>query len=257
MDKRSGVALVTGAASGIGAATMALLEARGWRVIGVDLRDAEIIADLSSAQGRAAMINAVTELAPDGLDLVVAAAGISFPVGGLVLAVNYFGMVATLEGLRPLLALRAPAQAIALVSVSAIDDVEPDLLEGCFVGDETATLARAAELQSTAEYATSKRALGLWLRRSAVRPEWAGAGVFLNGIAPGFTLTDMTKPLLADPELRMIIEKATPRAVDHFAEADVQAEAILALADLAGRYLVGQILFVDGGSEAIRRPDVV
>ena len=44
---------VTGSASGMGAATRAVLEADGQRVIGVDLRDAEVVADLSTAEGRA------------------------------------------------------------------------------------------------------------------------------------------------------------------------------------------------------------
>lgn len=40
--------VVTGSASGIGAATADLLRDRGFRVIGVDLRDADVMADLST-----------------------------------------------------------------------------------------------------------------------------------------------------------------------------------------------------------------
>jgi nucleoside-diphosphate-sugar epimerase len=47
-----GTIVVTGAAGGIGRATRARLEADGHRVIGVDVRDAEIIADLGTAAGR-------------------------------------------------------------------------------------------------------------------------------------------------------------------------------------------------------------
>ena len=42
---------ITGAASGMGAATKARLESDGHRVIGVDQRDADVVADLSSAEG--------------------------------------------------------------------------------------------------------------------------------------------------------------------------------------------------------------
>ena len=45
---------ITGSASGIGAATRTRLEAAGAHVIGIDLRDAEVIADLTTAGGRAA-----------------------------------------------------------------------------------------------------------------------------------------------------------------------------------------------------------
>ena len=59
---------VTGAAGGIGAATRARLEAEGATVIGVDVRDAEVIADLGTAEGRAAMVGGVTEACGGALD---------------------------------------------------------------------------------------------------------------------------------------------------------------------------------------------
>ena len=52
-------AVVTGSASGIGAAVRTRLEAAGHTVVGVDLRDAEIQADLSKADGRAAALREV------------------------------------------------------------------------------------------------------------------------------------------------------------------------------------------------------
>ena len=52
---------LTGSASGIGAATRAALVAEGQRVIGVDLRDAEVVADLGTADGRAAAIAGVLD----------------------------------------------------------------------------------------------------------------------------------------------------------------------------------------------------
>ena len=51
--------VVSGAASGIGAATAALLREQGHRVIGVDLRDADVTADLGTAEGRAAAVAGV------------------------------------------------------------------------------------------------------------------------------------------------------------------------------------------------------
>src|SRR5262249_42246941 len=59
---------VTGAAGGIGAATCARLEKDGCRVIGVDLRDADIQVDLSSEAGRAAMVDGVTRACDGVLD---------------------------------------------------------------------------------------------------------------------------------------------------------------------------------------------
>jgi NAD(P)-dependent dehydrogenase (short-subunit alcohol dehydrogenase family) len=53
------VAVVTGAASGIGAAIRTRLEKDGFQVIGVDLRDAEIVADLSAPEGRRSAVAGV------------------------------------------------------------------------------------------------------------------------------------------------------------------------------------------------------
>ena len=52
---------ISGSASGIGAATRAMLEAAGDTVIGIDLRDAEVTADLSTDGGRANAVEAVLD----------------------------------------------------------------------------------------------------------------------------------------------------------------------------------------------------
>ena len=54
--------VVSGAASGIGAATAALLREQGGRVITVDLHDADVTADLGTAEGRAEAVAGVREL---------------------------------------------------------------------------------------------------------------------------------------------------------------------------------------------------
>ena len=56
------ISVITGAASGIGKATKELLEQRGERVIGVDIHDAEVVADLSTAEGRSALVDAVRKV---------------------------------------------------------------------------------------------------------------------------------------------------------------------------------------------------
>ena len=88
--------VVTGAAGGMGLAIRTHLEAKGERVIGVDIADTDVIADLSTEDGRAAMIEEVGRLCGGKLDGVVAGAGVAnrpdIP-GDLVTSVNYFGGV--------------------------------------------------------------------------------------------------------------------------------------------------------------------
>src|SRR5665648_770354 len=117
--------VVTGSASGIGKATKALLEARGDRVIGVDIRDADITVDLTTAEGRAALVDQVRALTGGRIDAIVANAGLAHSTPATI-GVNYFGAVATLEGLRPLLAGSAAPRASSSAFVALpIPDADP------------------------------------------------------------------------------------------------------------------------------------
>lgn len=71
--------IITGAGSGIGAATAQLLRERGENVIGVDLRGADVEADLSTREGRVTAAAKALELAGGTVDAVIASAGISAP----------------------------------------------------------------------------------------------------------------------------------------------------------------------------------
>src|ERR1051325_7746049 len=114
--------VVSGVASGIGAATRRRLQKSGARVIGIDLRDAEVIADLSTPQGRAAAIEAVRAQSRGRIDGLVVCAGLGpqFEPRSTIASVNYFGAQSLLSGLRDLLVAAAPAAAVAVVSVSAV-----------------------------------------------------------------------------------------------------------------------------------------
>lgn len=97
--------LVTGSASGIGAATVDALKAAGHTVIGVDLRNADITGDLSTAAGRQAVIAQALERSGGTLDGLVLCAGLGAQVqpASLIASVNYFGAVELLDGLLPAL----------------------------------------------------------------------------------------------------------------------------------------------------------
>ncbi len=248
--------LLTGSASGIGQATAERLRADGERVIGVDLRDADITVDLGTADGRARLAAEAARLAPDGLDGVLAGAGISGQnLPRETIAINYFGAVATLTGLHPLLAKKPRARAVAICSTAALLPHDDEAMQACLADDEAAALSAISERPQTA-YMTSKRALSLWLRRTAVSKTWGGANILLNGVAPGVIQTPMTKPLFSDPEMVRLMALSNPMAVDGYAEAEEIAELIAYLLRFEGHYLVGQIIFNDGGTDAIMRPDV-
>ena len=246
--------VITGSASGIGRATAQRCQAAGDRVIGVDLREADIEVDLGAPAGRARLVEEVSRLAPDGVDAVLAGAGLGRPdMPKEIIAINYFGTVATLDGLRPLLARSSRPRAVAISSTAGFMPGNPAVVDACLAGDEDAAIAAITAAPETA-YPDSKRALSLWLRRTAVRPEWAGSGILLNAVGPGVTRTAMTAPILSEPKWVEVIKQTNPIAVKDYAEPGDIAEVLQYLLSFENNYTVGQIIYIDGGSDAILRP---
>lgn len=228
----------------------------GARVVAVDLRDADVCADLATADGRAAAVCGVGALAPDGLTGAVACAGLGPHVAdrALLVSVNYFGAVAFLDGLRPLLAGSTGAAAVAVASNSAsLPTAEDPLVDHCLAGDEPGARAAAAALHGATAYAASKRALACWVRRQATGGAWAGAGVRLNAIAPGAVQTPLLEGSLADPILGPAV-RGFPIPAGGFGSPEAIADAIAFLLGPAARFCCGSVLFVDGGSDALLRP---
>ena len=79
----------------------------------------------------------------------------------------------------------------------------------------------------------------------ALSNEWAGGGVTVNGIAPGYIATDNTQALQDDPERSRSILERIPAGRWGVAE-DVGGAAVFLASD-AARYISGAILPVDGG----------
>jgi NAD(P)-dependent dehydrogenase (short-subunit alcohol dehydrogenase family) len=245
---------ITGAAGGIGLATRRLLEARGDTVVGVDLRGAEVDADLATDEGRAAMVAGVTERSGGVLDGLVVGAGVQGAAPSLVVSVNYFGAIATLEGLRPLLAAGTNASVVAISSNSAtaMQGIAPAIVDTCLAGDEAAARAAAEVAGPYVDYPSTKLALARWVRRRAPGTDWIGAGIRLNAVAPGPTATAMTEAL----DMPVLdLGDLYPVPIRRLATADEQAAVIAFLLSGAASYIVGALLPVDGGGDAATRAD--
>jgi len=217
------------------------------------VRDAEVIADLSTPAGRAAMVDGVTRACDGVLDGVVAGAGImgQEPV---TVAINYFGAVATLEGLRPLLARGSAPSAVAISSNSTTTTpgLPADLIATILAGDEPAALAATAAAPGLFAYPASKLALARYVRNHAPTPEWIGAGIRLNAIAPGVIETPMTKD---DLEFIFGIPDIFPVPIGRPGRPEEMAALLAFMLSPDATFFVGSVVFSDGGTDAAVRAD--
>ncbi|MCU1406498.1 MAG: dehydrogenase, short-chain alcohol dehydrogenase like [Glaciihabitans sp.] len=256
--------VVTGSASGIGKALTERLRRDGNTVFGVDIRDADITVDLTTEQGRADLVAQAMQKSGGVLDGVVAVAGLAAPIPATV-GVNYFGALATLEGLRPLL-LKSDAPRAALVaSLAAIEPVDDELLAALVANDEPTAIARATAIAgqklngaSNTIYNSSKRAIALWLRANAPTETWAGASIPLNAIAPGVIATPMIGDALSSAEGRAALDAGAPSPLNGpAAPPEAPANLLAWLVSAENTNTTGQIIFVDGGADSIRRPGLI
>jgi NAD(P)-dependent dehydrogenase (short-subunit alcohol dehydrogenase family) len=251
-----GTYALTGGASGIGAALASALSAQGHRIINVDIKDADIIADLSTPEGRQTAISGVRALAPDGLDGLVPLAGVpgGGPPGTLITAVNFYGTVEFLEGLKDLLALKQGTVVLLCSNSAPMSSGEENLLAALLESNESEALRIAKEEDDGMHYMVGKRALNYWMRRHNM--EYAELGIRMNAVAPGPVDTPMTKPLLDDPDMAPVIQgllDATP--LKRMGQPQEIADCILFLLSPQSAYVCGSTLFIDGGFDAHTRTD--
>jgi NAD(P)-dependent dehydrogenase (short-subunit alcohol dehydrogenase family) len=260
--------VVTGAASGIGAATKRYVQERGGRVITCNLRDADVIADLTTALGRAALVDGVTRLSEGHIDAIAANAGGGPPETSPSL--NYFGAVATLEGLRPLLNTSPAPRAVAVSSVAALRPPIPTLVEACLNMDEDAAItvargriAAAKHMPADADsaaieaglsvYGSAKGVLQLWCRRAAPTLAWAGAAIPLNVIALGFFDTPAAAYVLSNPDARAAMSRLARLRGAYPGRPEEAAAALFWCVSAENSQMTGQVLYVDAGIECLAR----
>lgn len=240
------IALVTGAARGIGLATARRFLAEGWRVALLDIDAAtleQVVASLAEPERTlalpcdiaepAALAAAFEKLAErfGRLDALVNNAGTAVfkPLlettheeWSRVLAVNLTGPFLATQLAAPLMADGGGGAIVNITSISGL---------------------RASTLRVA--YGTSKAALAHLTKQQAV--ELASLGIRVNAVAPGPVETAMAKAVHS-PEIRADYRDAVP--LGRYGLEEELAEAIFFLCSDRASYITGQTLAVDGGFDA-------
>ncbi len=258
-----GTFAITGSASGMGRETAQRLRGDGHTVIGVDIKDADVVADLSTPDGRRRAADGVLDACGGTLDGAVLAAGLGPSPGRdrvrLIAQVNYFGVVDLLVAWRPALAAAEHAKVVVVASNSATTvPAVPSRTVRAFLAHDAEKAVRSVRLLGPAAptmvYAASKIAVSRWVRRHAVLPEWAGSGVRLNAIAPGAIMTPLLQEQLSDPRQGKAV-RSFPVPTGGFGEAPQLAAWMCFMLSDAADFLCGSVIFVDGGTDAYFRSD--
>ncbi len=105
------------------------------------------------------------------------------------------------------------------------------------------SLNSAGPLKNVAPYAMSKSGMNGMTRALAL--EWGPSGVRVNGLAPGFILTDLTKKLWSDPTMQAWNTANCP--LGRLGKPEDLVGTALFLASPASAFLTGQTIYVDGG----------
>ncbi|MEE4201358.1 SDR family NAD(P)-dependent oxidoreductase [Erythrobacter sp.] len=227
-------ALVTGAASGIGKATVERFRAAGVKVLACDLTadglagDATVVADLSQAQAVDEVAQAV-ERELGGLDFLVNNAGVC-PIGTLDTltddqwqtgyAVNVLAPARLIKALTPHLAKSDEARIVNIGSIlSSFGDA------------------------GLSAYAASKHAI-LGLTR-ALANELGPLGITVNCVQPGCIVTSMTRDMLEDEAASAYYRDKSP--LGRLGQPDDIAGVIALICAEESRFMTGQGIMVDGG----------
>ena len=239
--------IVTGAASGIGAATAAEIKRQGGRVIAVDLNepkadaDAYFRADLSVP----AEIDAVIEKLPADANGLCNIAGLP-PTRppALVVKVNLMGLKRLTHGLIPKL-----ADGASIVNLASLAGVEwPDHTEVAQEGNALAdfeaaeTFCRKHKIEGGRSYFFTKEALIIWTMQN--RWTWRDRGIRMNAVSPGPVETPIFPEFLAslgeraEEDMRIMDRPGVP--------ADIAPIVAFLLSD-ASAWIRGTNIAADGG----------
>jgi gluconate 5-dehydrogenase len=245
-DLSGKVVLVTGGNTGIGLGLARGIARAGGNVAIAGRSDEKNALALSELRASGVRCEAFTFNLEDTAGLPAFYARVCAAMGGVDVLVNNAGIQR-----------RGRADQIAVEDferVMRVNVTAPYVLSQCFARERiarnspgcivfVASLMSEASRPTTSPYTASKGAIRQLVRALAV--DWAPFGIRVNGIGPGYIETEMTRPLVQDPDFSAWVQKRTP--LGRWGQPSDLAGAVVFLAADASAFITGQILYVDGG----------
>lgn len=250
--KAGPVAVVTGAASGIGASTIALLARRGWRVAGIDIDGAKlkstidrINAETAHGTDTAPFASAFVADVADEAAIVRAFKKIESTFGTIDALVTSAGMADTTPFMELTVDIFRRAHDVNVIGTwLCMREAALRMKEGARICTVASVAGiRGGGLSGTAAYAASKGAV-LALTKNAARV-LGERGISVNTVAPGATDTPMIAAPLAIPANRQRLESMSVQ--QRIASPDQIANAIAFLISPESSIITGSTLVADGG----------
>lgn len=239
------VALVTGAARGIGLATARKFLSEGWRVVLLDI-DNETLSKTSAALAAPDTTLALHCDVADAEGVAASVARVGERFGRLDALVNNAGIAIFRPLLETTLEDWSRTLAVNLTGPFLCTQAAVPLMRehgGSIVNITSISSLRASTLRVA--YGTSKAALAHLTKQQAV--ELAGLGIRVNAVAPGPVDTAMAKAVHT-PEIRADYHDTIP--LNRYGLEEELAEVIYFLCSEHASYVTGQMIAVDGGFEA-------
>jgi NAD(P)-dependent dehydrogenase (short-subunit alcohol dehydrogenase family) len=152
--------------------------------------------------------------------------------------------------------LSGGAKILTISSNSAPQSQNAELVAAMLAGDEQTSRQLASSGSGHEAYASSKLAVARWVRQRA--PALASQGMTINAIAPGYIETPMTLAVAESEEYGAAIRdfvKSIP--IGRPGQPEDVSQLVQFLLSPAADFMTGNVIFLDGGHDALFRPEAI